>query len=187
MVITKSFSTSVKPTFLVQITVKSSTTVVDTILDTGTVKSLWFGTKGELEDTGAVFVDNDGSYVNANGSIVKNRPIYRLNFKIRSDIGNFGFNLRNVDVILVNDAGISRKKYKMLIPYILLNRFNLCLYSARHAAKLGNNSELKDFYKFGYITIDTLENVVNYNVKSVNGTPVDIRELCKDDEVLDID
>lgn len=43
-----------KPTFLVQITVKSSTTVVDTILDTGTVKSLWFGTKGELEDTGAV-------------------------------------------------------------------------------------------------------------------------------------
>ena len=58
MVITKSFSTNVKPTFLVQITVKSSTTVVDTILDTGSVKSLWFGTKNELEDTGAVFVNN---------------------------------------------------------------------------------------------------------------------------------
>lgn len=187
MVVIKRFDTTLKPTFKVTIAMKSKITNVPVILDTGATKPLWFGTLEELLNTGAIHIDDTGSYQSANGTVNEGCPIYRINLRVRSDIGGIGFNLYNVDILLVNKKGIDRKKYKMLLPYTLLNKFNLCLYSAKHTSKFIDQFKLKDFYKFGYIAINTLENVINYNVKSANGTPIEIHELCKDEEVLDID
>ena len=144
-------SIRLKPIIKVSILNNGVYSTEDALIDTGSAKAFWVGTKSKFEELAASHIKNDGTAGGLGINQQTNCSVSTMNVNLRD--GSHGINFRDVPVThaKVDHGGL----FRLILPYTLFNRF-----------EFGFKPDVQN--EFGNFYLDTHDNQINY--KAITGT-----------------